>query len=125
MEFVQARFVTDDVASLARHYSVLVGVSPALNDYYVEVPAGATSIGFSHCRFTEDRRSISGCGREYAVRRGEVILDFRVDDVDAEFVRIDALGAQWVFGPTTQPWGARSMMLRDPEGHLINIASDR
>jgi uncharacterized glyoxalase superfamily protein PhnB len=23
--------------------------------------------------------------------------------------------------PTLQPWGRRSMMLRDPEGHLINV----
>jgi uncharacterized glyoxalase superfamily protein PhnB len=25
--------------------------------------------------------------------------------------------------PTTQPWGKRSMMLRDPEGNVINIFS--
>ena len=125
MQLVQARFVTDDVATLAQHYSTLVGAPAALNDYYVEVPTGAMSIGFSRCRFTEDRQSIPACGREDAVRRGEVILDFRVADVDAEFARLDALGARWVFWPTTQPWGARSMMLRDPEGHLINIASHR
>jgi uncharacterized glyoxalase superfamily protein PhnB len=85
-----------------------------LNEYYVELPAGPTTLGFSRCRFTED----------VGIGRGEMILDFRVHDVDAEYERIDALGVRWLFGPTTQPWGRRSMMLRDPEGHLINITSD-
>jgi hypothetical protein len=25
--------------------------------------------------------------------------------------------------PTTQPWGSRSMVFRDPEGNLVNIFS--
>jgi catechol 2,3-dioxygenase-like lactoylglutathione lyase family enzyme len=114
VELIQTRFVTNDVAALARHYSALVGASSPLNDYYVELPTGATTVGFSRCRFTED----------IGIGRGEVILDFVVPDVDAAYPRIDALGVHWLFGPTTQPWGRRSMMLRDPEGHLINIVSD-
>lgn len=122
MQLIQARFVTDHVAALARHYSALVGTSTPLNDYYVELPTGAMTLGFSRGRYTEDRAST--CCRAPQVRSGEVILDFRVDDVDVEYERIDALHARWLFGPTTQPWGTRSMMLRDPEGHLINISSD-
>jgi len=43
-----------------------------------------------------------------------VILDFLADDVDAEYERIRALGVVWVLPPTTQPWGNRSMIFRDP-----------
>jgi len=123
MHLIQARFVTDNVAALARHYSALVGMSTPLNDYYVELPTGGMTLGFSRGRYTEDRAT--RCGHVPEVRSGEVILDFRVDDVDAEYQRIDGLPARWLFGPTTQPWGTRSMMLRDPEGHLINIVSER
>jgi uncharacterized glyoxalase superfamily protein PhnB len=28
-----------------------------------------------------------------------------------------------VLPPTTQPWGSRSMLFRDPQGHLINVFS--
>jgi uncharacterized glyoxalase superfamily protein PhnB len=28
-----------------------------------------------------------------------------------------------VMPPTTQPWGNRSMMFRDPAGHLVNVFS--
>ena len=42
MELVQSRIVTDDVEGLAAFYARLVGTPVALNEYYVEVPAGAT-----------------------------------------------------------------------------------
>jgi uncharacterized glyoxalase superfamily protein PhnB len=81
------------------------------------------SVGFSKCHFTEtEYRSAAGRpGRD--VLSGEVILDFRVDDVDREFMRIDQLGVEWVLPPTTQPWGSRSMVFRDPEGNLVNVFS--
>jgi len=55
MDLVQSRIVTDDVERLAAFYARLVRVSVVLNDYYVEVPAGAASVGFSRRRFTEYR----------------------------------------------------------------------
>jgi catechol 2,3-dioxygenase-like lactoylglutathione lyase family enzyme len=122
MELVQSRIVTDDVAGLAAFYARLVGTPVTLNDYYVEVPAGAMSVGFSKRRFTEyaeEQAAPSG----YPDRRDRIVLDFVVDDVDQEFKRIDRLGVDWVLEPTTQPWGNRSMVLRDPEGNLVNIFS--
>jgi uncharacterized glyoxalase superfamily protein PhnB len=122
MDLVQARIVTDDVAGLAAFYVRIVGANVALNDYYVEVPAGPMSIGFSRRRFTEypaDQAARPG-GREHPA---EMILDFMVDDVDAEYARIAALGVDWVMPPATQPWGNRSMIFRDPEGNLVNVFS--
>jgi catechol 2,3-dioxygenase-like lactoylglutathione lyase family enzyme len=122
MELVQSRIVTDDVARLAGFYARLVGVPVPLNDFYVEVQAGPASVGFSRRRFTEyrddDRQDAAGAGRQ---RRDEVILDFLVGDVDAEHPRVAALGVEWVLPPTTQPWGNRSMVFRDPAGNLVNV----
>ncbi len=113
MELVQSRIVTDDVARLAGFYARLLDVPVTLNDYYVEVQAGPASVGFSRRRFTEYR---GDC-------QDEVILDFLVDDVDAEYPRIAALGVEWVLLPAAQPWGNRSMIFRDPAGHLVNVFS--
>jgi predicted enzyme related to lactoylglutathione lyase len=122
MELVQSRIVTDDVEGLAAFYAKLVGAPVALNEYYVEVPAGPMSVGFSKRRFTEYRESpAEEAGRP--ARRAEVILDFMVDDVDAEYERIAALDVDWVMPPTTQPWGNRAMIFTDPEGNLINVFS--
>ena len=124
MELVQSRIVTDEVPRLAGFYARLLGVPVALNDYYVEVQAGPAFVGFSRRRFTEyrddDGPDPAGTGRQ---RRDEVILDFLVDDVDAEYGRITALGVEWVMPPTTQPWGNRSMIFRDPAGNLVNVFS--
>jgi uncharacterized glyoxalase superfamily protein PhnB len=51
------------------------------------------------------------------------VLDFLVDDVDAEYERIAALGVDWIMPPTNQPWGTRAMIFADPEGNLVNVFS--
>ena len=122
MRLVQSRIVTDDVEGLAAFYASLLAVSVTLNDYYVEVPAGPVTVGFSKRRFTEYREDDhpAGTGPE---RRDEVILDFEVADVDAEYERIAELGVTVVMPPKTQPWGSRSMIFRDPGGNLVNVFS--
>lgn len=116
MRLVQSRFVTDNVERLAAFYARLFGVPAALNDYYVEIQAGPASVGFSRRRFTEYTD-------QGPPRPDEVILDFLVHDVDAEYPRVAALGVDWVLPPTTQPWGTRSMIFRDPAGNLVNVFS--
>ncbi|HEY4466100.1 MAG TPA: VOC family protein [Streptosporangiaceae bacterium] len=126
MELAQSRIVTDDVEGLAGFYSRLMGVPVALNDYYVEIPAGPVSVGFSRRRFTE--YGTDGGPASAAVRQpglDQVVLDFMVEDVDAEYRRISDLGVDWVMRPTTQPWGNRSMLFRDPAGNLVNVFSRR
>jgi predicted enzyme related to lactoylglutathione lyase len=122
MKLIQARVVTDDVAGLAAFYAKLVGADVPLNEYYVEIPAGPVSVGFSRRRFTE--YSASWAARpERTEHQGEVILDFEVHDADDEYRRIKALSVDWVMPPTTQPWGNRSMIFTDPGGNLVNVFS--
>jgi uncharacterized glyoxalase superfamily protein PhnB len=121
MELVQTRMVTSNVAGLAGFYAALVGADVVVNDYYVEVPTGAQRVALSRMRFSElDGR----CGPPAGVRVGEVILDFQTGDLNATHRRLAALGVDWVMAPTLQPWGRRSMLLRDPEGHLVNVFAD-
>ena len=122
MDLVQGRIVTDDVQRLAAFYARLVDAEVVLNDYYVEVPTGAMSVGFSRRRFTEYREDQTACSH-CPQHRAEIILDFQAGDVDAEYQRIDGLGVAWVTPPTTQPWGNRSMIFTDPAGNLVNVFS--
>ena len=52
-------------------------------------------------------------------------LGFKVDDVDAAFAELVAAGAEPVVEPTDRSWGQRTGYLRDPDGHLIELAQDR
>ena len=52
------------------------------------------------------------------------MLEFRVDDVDAECARLRSLQEvvlEFVMPPTTLAWGNRSIYFRDPDGNLINF----
>ncbi len=100
----------------------LVQAEVVLNDYYVEVATGAMSVGFSRRHFTEYREDQTACS-ECPQHRTQIILDFQARDVDTEYRRIADLGVDWVTPPTTQPWGNRSMIFRDPEGNLVNVFS--
>ena len=118
MELVNARIVTDDVVTLADFYGALLDVDVATNDYYAEVPTGVATVAICKRRFGEaDAAGI----QDSSVDSHRVIIEFVVDDVDAQYARVKRLGVEWIMVPTTQPWGNRSMMFRDPDGNIVNV----
>jgi lactoylglutathione lyase len=46
------------------------------------------------------------------------------ENVDSEFKRIVSKGGKKIYGPRNEPWKMRSAMVADPEGNIIEIASD-
>lgn len=51
-------------------------------------------------------------------------IGFKVPDVDAAFEELVARGASPVTSPTSHHWGQRTAYVRDPDGHLIELAQD-
>lgn len=51
-------------------------------------------------------------------------LGFKVDNVDDAFRELRENGAAEVIAPTDRPWGQRTAYVRDPDGHLIELAQD-
>ena len=64
-------------------------------------------------------------GAAIAVANRSMILEFEVADVDSERMRLQGLIKDWVLEPTTQPWGFRSMLFRDPDGKSGSISAAR
>lgn len=55
----------------------------------------------------------------------QIMLIFRVDDVDTEAARIQTKGIHLIAEPKDFPgWGIRTAYLRDPDGNLIELCSD-
>jgi uncharacterized glyoxalase superfamily protein PhnB len=50
-----------------------------------------------------------------------VIIEYLVDDVDASYEKLRGLVERVVTEPTTMPWGNRALLLRDPDGNLVNL----
>lgn len=60
-----------------------------------------------------------GCAGE-----GErLCLGITVADVDTECARLEALGIRPEEPPTLRPWGAKNLILRDPEGNRVYLRS--
>jgi len=52
----------------------------------------------------------------------QVVLDFRVDDVDTTYAELVAQGAISVSTPQDRPaWRARTAHIADPDGHVIEL----
>ncbi len=49
------------------------------------------------------------------------MIEFQVEDVDAEYQRLTPLVDDWVQEPTTMPWGNRFILFRDPDDNLVNL----
>jgi catechol 2,3-dioxygenase-like lactoylglutathione lyase family enzyme len=49
-------------------------------------------------------------------------LTLQVQDVDAECARLGELEIPLVNGPVDRPWGVRTALFADPDGHLWELA---
>jgi catechol 2,3-dioxygenase-like lactoylglutathione lyase family enzyme len=110
--------ITDDVARLRDFYTALLQMAPTrTHDDYVEfgTTRGALSL------YARSKLDPYAPGAMEARSNRSVMLEFEVDDVDAEFARLRSLSIEWVKAPSTQPWGNRSIYLRDPDGNLVNL----
>ena len=64
-----------------------------------------------------------GAGSARPADNHTAITEFLVVDVDAEYARLHAVVDDVVSGPPTMPWGNRSLLLRDPDGNLVNLVT--
>jgi catechol 2,3-dioxygenase-like lactoylglutathione lyase family enzyme len=51
-------------------------------------------------------------------------VGFKVDDADAAYGELVAAGAEPVTPPADRAWGQRTAYVRDPDGHLVELAQD-
>ena len=51
-------------------------------------------------------------------------IGFKVADVDIAYERLVGAGAAPAVEPGTRPWGQRTAYVRDPDGHLVELAQD-
>jgi predicted enzyme related to lactoylglutathione lyase len=118
MQLASIRIITDDLDGLVSFYEQLTGVTadrPAPPFAELVLPTATLAIGHSQTV------ALFGAGSARAADNHSVIIEFRVDDVDAEYTRLQPLVSEWIQEPTTMPWGNRSILFRDPDGNLVNL----
>jgi catechol 2,3-dioxygenase-like lactoylglutathione lyase family enzyme len=110
--------ISNDVKTLAAFYQQILRMEPQFDSgTYVEFRTGAGVLAIFDAAAQE--KYIPGAATGGANR--SVVMEFRVDDLDAEYARLQGIVKTWVKGPTTQPWGTRSIYFRDPDGNLVDF----
>lgn len=115
---INSCLITADVNRLAGFYAQVLGIEPHRDSRdYVEfrTPGGVLAI------FAADAQQKYIPGSAQAGENHSLILEFEVGNVDAEYARLHGLVKTWIKGPTTQPWGTRSIYFRDPDGNLVDF----
>jgi predicted enzyme related to lactoylglutathione lyase len=118
MKFASVRFPTDDVPGLVAFYEQALGVAAEwATDQFAEIVTPGATIAISATALTD--RFAAGAVAPRA--NGGMMIEVLVDDVDAERDRIAELAGGLVMEPTTLPWGNRSLLVRDPDGNVLNL----
>ncbi|CAH2904053.1 VOC family protein [Paraburkholderia strydomiana] len=120
MKFASVRVVTRHIDGLVEFYQRLSGIEavrPA--DGFAEMRFEGATLAIS----SEHLIELFNVGAATAAANQSAILEFEVENVDAVFERMKASGTNIVMPTTLMPWGNRSLLLRDPDGNLVNIFS--
>ncbi|WP_328964917.1 VOC family protein [Streptomyces virginiae] len=120
MHFVSTRIITGDVARLVGFYERATAVSATwANEDFAELRTASATLAIGSTRTVP----LFAPGSARPADNHSVILEFLVDDVDGVYKNLSGLGfvEEFVNEPTTMPWGNRTLLLRDPDGNLVNF----
>jgi catechol 2,3-dioxygenase-like lactoylglutathione lyase family enzyme len=115
---VNTCLITNDVKRLIEFYGHILALeAKKTGEDYAEFPTGVGVLAI----FSADAQERYIPGSAEAAKNKSVVLQFRVDDVDQQYLRLRGFVKTWVKPPTTQPWGTRSIYFRDPDGNLVDF----
>jgi catechol 2,3-dioxygenase-like lactoylglutathione lyase family enzyme len=110
--------ITKDVEKLAAFYAQVLQIEPHKEgNSYAEFRTSGAVLAL----FAADAQEKYIPGAAQPAQNHSAILEFRVNDVDREYARLQNAVKMWVKPPSTQPWGTRSIYFRDPDGNLVNF----
>jgi catechol 2,3-dioxygenase-like lactoylglutathione lyase family enzyme len=118
MQLAATRIFTDDVDALVDFYEKATGIRPTrLHPMFAELRTTSGTLAIA------SSMTVPLLGNDVAEARANrsVALDFLVEDVDATHRALWDVIEDFVNGPTDMPWGNRSLLVRDPDGNLVNF----
>ncbi len=118
MKFVSTRIITADMKRLVTFYEMVTDVTAIWgNELFAEIPTAVGTLAIGNDKTV----SLFGRGSAEPAANRTAIIEFIVEDVDAEYERLREQVSAVVTEPTTMPWGNRALLFRDPDGNLINL----
>ncbi len=110
-------FVTKDVDACREFYQrYFSAVSTFDAGWYVNLRIDGDGPSIQFMQPQTDMPTFGGAG---------IMLNFNVEDVDAEYERLTKVGLQTAMPLEDHPWGDRGFSVIDPIGNSVYIYSDR
>ncbi|MBB6270808.1 putative enzyme related to lactoylglutathione lyase [Pedobacter cryoconitis] len=118
MNLTSLRIITTDIERLVQFFETVTGLTAQwYTEEFAEIVTNKGTLALGSTR----TMSLFGEGLVQPGTNKNVIIEFRVDNVDEVYKRIKNSVSDIVQQPTTMPWGNRSLLFRDPDGNLINF----
>lgn len=118
MNLVSLRVITADIKRSVQFFERLTGITAKWStEDFAEIMTASSTLAIG------STRTLAFFGGEVALPAANksVIIEFLVENVDNDYIRIKEFANEIVQAPTTMPWGNRSLLFRDPDGNLINF----
>ena len=118
-----AILIVEDLDRALRFYTGVLGLRLGhRSGDYAQLDTGSTRLGF----YTREAmaKTLGMSLKPPPQDAPGFEIGFKVDDVGAAFEELVKDGASPVTPPTERPWGQRTAYVRDPDGHLIELAQD-
>jgi len=117
MKLASTRLIVADIKEMVAFYEMVTGQAAEwLAPVFAEIVTPAATLAIGSAETVALFREGSA---EPGVNRS-LVIEFQVDDVDAEFARLKDK-VEVVHEPKLMPWGNRAGQIRDPEGTLISL----
>ncbi len=115
--------IVEDMERALRFYTDVLGLSLGhRSGDYAQLDTGATRLGL-YTRYAM-AKTLGMSPKPPAHDAPGFEIGFKVPDVGEAFAELVGRGASAVMPPTDRPWGQRTAYVRDPDGHLIELAQD-
>lgn len=111
--------MTDRVAETARFYEQNFRFARLFDsDWYVHLQS-TEDVSVNLAILDGDHATIPMAGR--GARASGVLLNFEVENVDAEYARVQAQGLPVLLSLRDEPFGQRHFIVQGPDGVLIDV----
>jgi catechol 2,3-dioxygenase-like lactoylglutathione lyase family enzyme len=117
MKFSGICLITPDVAALAVFYARVLDCAPLGDDTHSEFRFGNAGMAIYSIAGMEELAPGSMTGAGY----GSFTIVIEVEDIQAEYRRIQQLGVPLLKPLQRHPWGATSFWFRDPDGNIVDF----
>jgi uncharacterized glyoxalase superfamily protein PhnB len=120
MNLISTRIITAQVETLINFYEQLTGLKAIrYTPDFAEIKTPSATLAIGSIRTSQ---FFGGDSVAQPAQNRSMIIEFRVDDVQQRFEQLaDSLKSAIVQEPTIMPWGNQSLLLRDPDGNLVNL----